>query len=163
MQESKARNHNLKRFFSICAVAFLIFTIVMVAEAVGPNALRSGFEDIILPPNDDGSTANVDIGFTIDFFGTSYSSLYVNNNGNITFDDDMWDYTPFNLYTAGRVIIAPFFADVDTSSAGDPVSYQLYAMGGRIPWMGIRLSGPPGKMLITTRAPPVIPIGTISR
>jgi len=43
------------------------------------------------------------------------STLYVNNNGNVTFDAPMWEYSPWALSTnIGRAIIAPFFADVDT-------------------------------------------------
>jgi PKD repeat protein len=98
-------------------------------SALGPDAIRNGFEDDTLAPNDDGSTSQIDIGFTIDLFGTDYSKLWVNNNGNITFDSALSTYTPFDLYTAGRVIIAPFFADVDTRSAGDPTRYQIWAAG----------------------------------
>jgi hypothetical protein len=98
-------------------------------SAVGPDAIRDGFEDTTLAPNDDGSTSQIDIGFTIDLFGTDYSKLWVNNNGNLTFDSALSTFTPFNLYTAGRVIIAPFFADVDTRYAGNPTQYQIWAAG----------------------------------
>jgi hypothetical protein len=117
-------------FLAILLVAILCTLLIPSAvSALGPNAVRDGFEDTTLPPNDDGSTAQIDIGFTINFFGTTYDKLWVNNNGNLTFDDALGTYTPFDLYTAGRVIIAPFFADVDTSSAGDPVGYQIWATG----------------------------------
>ena len=54
------------------------------------------------------------LGFNINFYGTEYSGAYINNNGNITFDSLLSDYTPFDLDGAGIPIIAPFFADVDT-------------------------------------------------
>lgn len=78
----------------------------------------------VLPPNDDGSTGAVPLGFTPDFFGQSYSTLYVNNNGNVTFDAPQSTYTPYPLQSTNRVIIAPFFADVWTIGGGQPVTYS---------------------------------------
>ena len=71
------------------------------------------------------------LGFTIDFFGTDYSSLFVNNNGNVTFDSSLRTYTPFNIDTAGRVIMAPFFGDVDTRTNSNIVRYGPDTVGGR--------------------------------
>jgi len=71
-----------------------------------------------IPANDDGSSDLVDLPFTLNFFGTEYSSLYVNNNGNVTFDSSLPTYTPFSLLETTRVIIAPFFADIDTRADG---------------------------------------------
>jgi hypothetical protein len=103
-------------------------TSVPEAEAVGPNAVRAGFNDHTLPRNDDQSTAQVPVGFPLNFFGQEYSNVYVNNNGNITFDDPMWIFTPFGLSGTQTKIIAPFFADVDTRAAGtDPVTYSYGA------------------------------------
>ncbi|MEI2722073.1 MAG: hypothetical protein V9H26_00570, partial [Verrucomicrobiota bacterium] len=53
--------------------------------------IRSGFDEAFLPANDDESsdsyfTDPISLPFTINFFGTSYSSLHVNNNGSVTFD-----------------------------------------------------------------------------
>jgi hypothetical protein len=64
--------------------------------------------------NDDGSSNLVPLGFTLNFFGRIRNSCFVNNNGNITFDEALSTYTPFGLTAAQREIIAPFFADVDT-------------------------------------------------
>ena len=47
---------------------------------------RSGNGWSNLGPNDDGSAGNVPIPFVFSLFGTTYSSLWVNNNGNISFD-----------------------------------------------------------------------------
>lgn len=67
-----------------------------------------------LPANDDGSTDEILLPFSIDFFGDSFSSLYVNNNGNVTFDAPLGAFTPTNLLQTGAKMIAPFWADVDT-------------------------------------------------
>ena len=80
-----------RNILSMCAAALMIFAVVMGAEAVGPDALRSGFEDTDLPRNDDGYTPSLSMGFTINFFGTNYGSVYVNNNGNVTFDGGMYN------------------------------------------------------------------------
>ena len=58
-------------------------------SGIGPEALRSGFEGTPLAAVDDNSTGLVPIGFTINFFGTDYTDLFVNNNGNVTFDDPL--------------------------------------------------------------------------
>src|SRR5260370_39640540 len=50
------------------------------AFASGP--MLSGFNSNSLPGNDDGSTGLVPLGFSINFFGQTYSQPYVNNNGN---------------------------------------------------------------------------------
>jgi len=100
------------------AFAFVVAPVRTIGAAV-----RSGFDLTTLPRNDDGSTSLVPMGFTANFFGTEYSTLYVNNNGNVTFDSPQSEFTPFSLAATGRAIIAPFFADVDTRNAGDPVRY----------------------------------------
>ena len=73
----------------------------------------SGSGDSWLSPNDDGSTGEISLSTPFQFFGNSKSSLWVNNNGNITFDGAMWTYTPF-AFPGTREIVAPYFADVDT-------------------------------------------------
>lgn len=86
----------------------------------------------VLAANDDGSTGLVNIGFTANFFGTSYTQLYVNNNGNVTFQSSLPAYTPFGLTTNSFPIIAPFFADVDTRGAdSSPVTYGTGMIGSR--------------------------------
>jgi len=40
--------------------------------------------------------------------------VYVNNNGNLTFNGSLSTYTPFGLTATNKEIIAPYFADVDT-------------------------------------------------
>lgn len=76
-----------------------------------------------LPANDDSSTAPVLLPFKVNFYGTSYDRLYVNNNGNVTFNAPLSTYTPFGLASTNTPIIAPFFADVDTRGGGGYVGY----------------------------------------
>ncbi|HYE87777.1 MAG TPA: nidogen-like domain-containing protein [Vicinamibacterales bacterium] len=94
-------------------------------------AILQGFNANTLPRNDDGSSGQVPLGFEVNLFGSRFSNVYVNSNGNITFDAPLPTYTPFNLLQTDRLIIAPFFADVDTRAAGDPVSYGTGRVDGR--------------------------------
>jgi hypothetical protein len=121
----------------------LIATLVtglFVSGSAFAGAIVSGFHSNTLPKNDDGSTGLVDIGFTINFFGADYSHLYVNNNGNVTFNQPLSTYTPYGLSGTTTPIIAPFFADVDTTRGGI-VTYGTSAYDGHsafgVNWIGV--------------------------
>src|SRR5687767_564907 len=57
-----------------------------------------GFGANVLPGNDDGSSSAIDLTAAfpggLRFFGGPYTTTYVNNNGNITFNDPVYEYTP---------------------------------------------------------------------
>jgi hypothetical protein len=93
-------------------------------------------------PNGELGPTTVPIGFNIDFFGTEFSSAYVNNNGNITFSAPLPQYTPSDLTTFGSPIIAPFFADVDTRGPGSVlVNFGTGTLNGQkvfvVNWPGV--------------------------
>lgn len=123
------RSHAL-RTGALAAVAMLAVTFTPPADAAAIRG-NAGFAANTLPANDDGSTGAVNIGFTTNFFGLNFAQLFVNNNGNVTFDAPLGTYTPFDLTSTGRQIIAPFFADVDTRFAGLQVTYGQDTVGGR--------------------------------
>lgn len=107
----------------VAAATLVLVGVAVVGEAEAVT-VRSGFDANTLAPNDDGSTGSVPIGFDINFFGITSDSLFVNNNGNVTLDNPLGTFTPFDLTSTGRQIIAPFFADVDTRPAGSqPVTF----------------------------------------
>lgn len=118
----------MKRFLSRFLIA--IFAGLWATVASG-QAVLPGFDSQTLLPNDDESTDLVPLGFTVNFFGIDRSAVYVNNNGNVTFDQPLFEFTPFDLTSTTRQIIAPFFADVDTSEAGQPVTYGQGSFNGR--------------------------------
>ncbi|NJM87115.1 MAG: hypothetical protein HC847_07905 [Hydrococcus sp. RU_2_2] len=96
------------------------------------DRIRPGFNSNILARNDDGSTDLVPIGFRVGFFGREFNRLYVNNNGNVTFDQRLSEFTPFNLTRTQRLIVAPFFADIDTRNPASGVtSYGTGTADGR--------------------------------
>jgi hypothetical protein len=67
------------------------FTVPSPTQRGSGGSVRPGFNANFLPANDDSSTGLVPIGFTANFFGQSYSGLFVNNNGNVTFDSALPD------------------------------------------------------------------------
>jgi hypothetical protein len=68
--------------------------------------------------NDDGFSGPIPLGFSLNFFGHTYTSLFANNNGNISFGNGISAFTPNGPQGAAQPIISPFFADVDTEAAG---------------------------------------------
>jgi len=94
------------------------------------GAMLPGFNSNVLARNDDGSTTQLALPFNLDFFGNTFSALYVNNNGNLTFQSSLSTYTPGSISGAGQPIIAPFWADVDTNPGGGVVTYGTGTIGG---------------------------------
>lgn len=116
-------------------------SLAMLAEA-SAAAIRAGFDSNTLAANDDLSTRLVPIGFSADFFGVVSTKVYVNNNGNITFDLPLRSFTPFDLTSTERQIIAPFFADVDTRAPGSGLTtYGTGIVDGfnafGVTWLGV--------------------------
>lgn len=114
---------------SAIAVAAALVAQPLVAQAVDDppsGALINAAEcnQNVLYANDDWSSSAVQLPFDVNFYGSSFDRLWVNNNGNVTFDAPLSTYTPFGLAGTSSKIIAPFFADVDTRGSGSqPVSY----------------------------------------
>jgi len=100
------------------------------SEDPSDDAIREGFNLFNLPATNDGSTALVDIGFEISFFDTEYTSLYINNNGNVTFTAPLAGFNPLDLSSQiGTPIIAPFLADVDTTGVNSSTVTYAYRAG----------------------------------
>jgi hypothetical protein len=96
------------------------------------DALGTTCQASQVAPNDDGSSPEIPMPFSINFHGRQFQSLWVNNNGNVTFDGPMSDFTPADLTTFNRPTIAAWWADVDTRGAlSMPVRYGLGQVGGR--------------------------------
>jgi hypothetical protein len=106
------------------------------------NAIRPGFLDFALPPEDDDPSSNATLPFAISYYGVTYSNLFVNNNGNVTFDSSQWAYTPTPLSKLNIRVIAPYWADVDTRGAGsDVVTYGNGTVDGHgafgVDWVNV--------------------------
>jgi parallel beta-helix repeat protein len=118
----KCRNRSGKRLHSRFRVSSVPLFLEHLETRTLPSAMVPGFNANTLGPNDDGSSGPVALPFAINYFGTRFDQLWVNNNGNVTFDGPKYTYTPFGLTgNIGTPIIAPFFADVDTRGAGSGI------------------------------------------
>jgi len=127
------KTHRLHQALALGAALWLLAPNLAQAQAVRRDPGTTGFATNVLGANDDGSTGLVNIGFNVNFAGSTWSQLYVNNNGNVTFDNALPQFTPSNLTTAtGIPIIAAYFADVDTRGIGSALTrYGVGTIDGR--------------------------------
>ncbi|KAH0631346.1 hypothetical protein JD844_005637 [Phrynosoma platyrhinos] len=109
---------------SISPVFLLTITSVFYFLATSSDALLYPFgpkyQDRSTPKADDGASPQISIFEYFYFYGKRYKSLYVNNNGVVSFDKPVSQFTPdpFPL-TDGRAFVAPFWADVDNRIKGE--------------------------------------------
>ncbi|XP_075462346.1 alpha-tectorin-like [Ascaphus truei] len=68
--------------------------------------------------DDDGGTDRIVIKYSFKFFGEIHKSLFVNNNGGISFSEPVTQYTPDPFPIPGISIVAPYWGDVDNEIAG---------------------------------------------
>ena len=69
--------------------------------------------------NDDQSFGAFNLGYPFTYFDKTYNSLYINNNGNVSFGKPVGAFTAQSLLTnALAPIIAPYWADIDTRARG---------------------------------------------
>ncbi len=124
--------------------AFVVLLTLCWCIPAGASPVVAGFTQSSLPRADDVASGPVALGFTVSFYGRTYDSLYVSNNGYVTFAAAQTDFTPYGLGAgyAGQPIIAPFFADVDTRRAASGiVQYGTGLDAGRaafgVTWPGV--------------------------
>ncbi len=89
----------------------------------------NGFTMLRLDGTDDG-WASAALPFPVGFGLFQWSSLFVNNNGNVSFLFPAAAHTPGPFVGSGLPVIAPFWADVDTR-AGGSVTYGSGQIDGR--------------------------------
>jgi len=101
-------------------------------DTLGPNIVTTGGGSaanvgLASGRNDDGFMA-LGLGFDVTFFGNTYNSLFINNNGNVSFGAGISAYIPSGPTGAVAPIISPFFGDVDTrNTESGVVHYNLTA------------------------------------
>lgn len=129
------------KFAAVITASALALAVVATPALAGTVA--PGFDTVVaLGPNDDGATGAIPLGFAANFFGNTYSSTYISNNGYLTFNSGQSTYTPSGLGAGygGQPIIAAFFADVDTRGTGTTNygygSYNGFATFGAT-WTGV--------------------------
>jgi len=90
---------------------------------------------LALPSCDDGSSSLISIPFNFCFYGTNENSFYINNNGNISFGTSYSTYSSDSFPNINFIMIAPFWADVDTrGTGGGAVYYKVTSTYAIIKW-----------------------------
>jgi len=85
--------------------------------------------------NDDDTTTAIALPFTFDLFGTPQNSVFINNNGNISFGAAFTTFTSTGFPINNFPMIAPFWADVDTRNPlSGVVYYKLEANRLTVTW-----------------------------
>jgi len=119
-------------------------------------------------PNDDGSSAAITIPFTFCFYGDTVTTMYINNNGNITFGSSLFSYSSTAFPSSPTQIIAPFWADVDTRSGNGQVLYKVTSTAIYINWEGVGYFSQQGdklntfQLIITNGLDPAIDGGNVA-
>jgi len=119
---TRARRSGLRALLLAGLVCYSVLLSAVPALALGPNALMypTGWNTNTVTRGDDTSSLVVNLPFTMNWFGTNYTQIYLNMNGNVTFTSGFISYTPGALTGVGQGIMAPFWADVDTRYVGSP-------------------------------------------
>jgi hypothetical protein len=104
------------RFGLVSAFAATMTSVPALAGAslTGGMGGPAGYGELSQLPNDDQSSSQLSLPFTINFFGNSYDTFFANNNGNISFGGPLGQYTPSAFPASSLPIIAPYWGDVDT-------------------------------------------------
>jgi hypothetical protein len=117
------RPHHLLVTLCIAALALLSGPTSAHAQAQLVSGLGGpqDFGEDTLHVNDDGYSGAINISGLfpsgINYFGVTQNTVYVNNNGNITFAGGVYNYTPQPFPTSARPMMAPYWGDVDTRGA----------------------------------------------
>lgn len=84
--------------------------------------------------NDDGFMS-LGLGFDFTLYGTTYNSLFINNNGNVSFGSGISSFVPTGPTGANAPLISVFFSDVDTrATSSGVVHYNLSADNLVVTW-----------------------------
>jgi len=88
----------------------------------------------------DDCSQSIELGFDFNFFGKNYRTLYINSNGNLTFEAPFVEYTPEAFCLKGPKMIAPFFADADLNEGGS-IRYYLDEHYLVVSWLDMSFFG----------------------
>ena len=151
--------------------------IAPVEPVVGIPLPESGIRDVglITPldgtfalamgPNDDSFSGLITLPFDFCFYGTTYTTLYINNNGNISFLNPYSTFTPVGFPSNQYIMIAPFWADVDTRNGLGEVWYKIEPTRMTVIWNNVGYFNVQGdkrntfELIITDGNDPLIGVG----
>jgi hypothetical protein len=120
--------------------------------------------------NDDASSSPITLPFSFNFYGVNYNTVFINNNGNISFNTYYSQFTANPFPDPSYNMIAPFWADVDTrdfsSGSGGAVLYKMTPTALIVRWLNVgyynmhfdKLNS--FQLIITNGSDPLLPPGT---
>ncbi|HRG59826.1 MAG TPA: T9SS type A sorting domain-containing protein [Bacteroidia bacterium] len=117
--------------------------------------------------NDDGSSSIIALPFNFCLYGSTYNSVYINNNGNVSFVNQYFTFTSDSFPSSNYTMVAPFWGDVDTrDSASGLVYYKITPTSlivrwdnvGYFPMASDKLND--FQLIITDGNDPILPTGT---
>jgi hypothetical protein len=126
---------------------------------------------LAMAPNDDLYSDLIALPFTFSLFGDTYTTLFINNNGNVSFLSPYSTFTASAFPAAEFKMVAPFWADVDTRGDdgnglnGGQVVYRLTATALYVNWMDVGYFASQTdkhnsfQLIITDGTDPVVPGG----
>jgi hypothetical protein len=95
-----------------------------------PSGFTQGCDDVC-------SSSLIPLGFTYNICGGAYTNMYVNMNGNVTFGAPFYTFTSTGMpNNTSAVMVAPFWADVDTRSCGT-VYHRANATNTIVSWHNV--------------------------
>ena len=119
---------------------------------------------LALGASDDGSSGQITLPFNFNFYGDAYNSVFINNNGNITFGGAFGSFSSTGFPNANNVMIAPFWADVDTRGSGQ-VWYKVTATALYVNWVDVGYFSSQSdkvntfQVIITNGSDPILGVG----
>ncbi len=108
----------------------LALPLAQAAPMVNGLGGSSGFGTIAMGRNDDGSSGRIALGsgfpYGIKLFTESFTQLYINNNGNLTFRAPLGTYTPTPFPVTNQPMLAAYWGDVDTRGGIPDPQNEVY-------------------------------------
>jgi gliding motility-associated-like protein len=126
---------------------------------------------LAMGPNDDLSSGVITIPFQFNLYGDLYTTLFINNNGNISFQNPYGTFSATPFPNNQFIMVAPFWADVDTRGDdgmglnGGQVLYKVTPTALYVNWVDVGyFSSQTDKknsfqLIITDGTDPVIGLG----
>jgi len=119
---------------------------------------------LAMAPNDDGSTASIAIPFSFCLYGTTFTSLFINNNGNVSFGTSFSTFSALGFPSSSFQMVAPFWGDVDTRGTGT-VQYKITPTAMYVNWQAVGYFNimtdkvNTFQLIITDGTDPILPAG----
>ncbi|GAB2705856.1 hypothetical protein GCM10011495_23220 [Hymenobacter frigidus] len=102
--------------------------------------------------NDDGSFGPIALPFTFRLYGSSYTQVWINTNGNLTFQGPFSSFSSSG-FPSGVPMVAPFWSDVDTRNpASGLIHYKLSPTNLIVTWDNVGYYGTMADKLSTFQA-----------